>query len=126
MAPDLLRVSGFFLFFMQTKEFSTILRENTQPYFNTTLEMVNDHVVRLSRMTTPYPWHWHPNSDETFIGVEGVVIIETEQGVFELTPGASITIPRGMAHCTRPKGERSVNLTVERADMETVFITREQ
>lgn len=111
---------------MQTKDLNAILQKNTEPYFNTTLETVNDHVVRVSRMTTPYPWHWHPNSDETFIGVEGVVIIETENGKFELTPGSSITIPRGVAHRTRPKEGLSVNLTVERGDMETVFITREQ
>ena len=108
---------------MQKNDFNAILARNAEPYFNTTLETVNDHVVRISRMTTPYPWHSHPNSDETFIGVEGVVIIETENGKFELTPGSSITIPRGVAHRTRPKGERSVNLTVEKADMETVFLT---
>ncbi|RYY37021.1 MAG: cupin domain-containing protein [Sphingobacteriaceae bacterium] len=71
-------------------------------------------------MTERYPWHYHPNSDETFIGIEGTVIIETANELFELTPGNVITIPKGVRHCTRPKGEQSKNLTVERADIETV------
>ena len=99
--------------------------QTREAYFNTAIGMVNDHVVRLSVMTMPYPWHSHPNSDETFIGVEGTVIIETAEGVSELTPGSSITIPRDMPHRTRPKGERSVNLTVEKADMQTVFVKGE-
>lgn len=95
--------------------------ENSEPYFNTVINTLNDHVVRLSVMTSPYPWHLHPNSDETFIGVDGTVLIETPEGVLELTPGSSITIPRNMPHRTQPKGVRSVNLTVESADMQTVF-----
>ena len=83
--------------------------------------MVNDHGVRLSIMSDPYPWHSHPNSDETFVGVEGIVIIETKKGKYELTPGTSITIARNELHRTYPKGERSVNLTIEKREIETVF-----
>ena len=107
---------------MDKKDFAGIAAATTEPYLNTLLTSVNDHVVRMSVMTTPYPWHSHPNSDETFIGVEGVVIIETNEGVFELTPGSSLTIPRDMPHRTRPKGTRSVNLTVERANIKTAFV----
>jgi mannose-6-phosphate isomerase-like protein (cupin superfamily) len=103
------------------KDFFDLAAVTTQPYFNTVLNTVNDHVVRISVMTSPYPWHSHPNSDETFIGVEGVVIIETADGEVQLTPGSSVSIPRGVVHRTRPAGARSVNLTIERADMETVF-----
>ena len=102
-------------------EFAGMAESNREAYFNTVVGVVNDHVVRVSVMTSAYPWHSHPNSDETFIGVEGVVIIETGEGEMELTPGSSVTVPRNVVHRTRPKGERSVNLTVERGDMETVF-----
>ena len=105
----------------EKNEFSRIATENKEPYFNTVLNTVNDHVVRMSIMTSPYPWHLHPNSDETFIGVEGIVVIETPEEVFELTPGSSITIPQNMPHRTRPKGARCVSLTVERADLTTEF-----
>ena len=92
-----------------------------QPYRNTVISQVNNHVVRLSVMTAPYPWHHHPNSDETFIGVEGTVIIETPHQTFELTAGSTVTVPKGMPHRTYPKHQQSVNLTVESGDMETIF-----
>ena len=102
-------------------EFARMAELNRETYFNTVVGVVNDHVVRVSVMTTAYPWHSHPNSDETFIGVEGIVVIETREGVVELEPGSSVTVPRNVVHRTRPKGERSVNLTVERGDLETVW-----
>jgi mannose-6-phosphate isomerase-like protein (cupin superfamily) len=107
---------------LEKTAFGQIADQNGEPYFNTAIGKVNDHVVRLSVMTSPYPWHSHPNSDETFIGEEGIVVIETSDGVVELTPGSIVTVPCNVLHRTRPKGERSVNLTVERADMETVFV----
>src|SRR5438445_4818657 len=107
---------------LEKNEFGRTAAENTAPYFNTPINNVNDHVVRMSIMTSSYPWHLHPNSDETFIGVEGIIVIETPEGIFELTPGSSITIPQNMPHRTRPKGARCVSLTVEKADLTTQFI----
>ncbi len=40
-------------------------------YLNEILATVNDHVVRVSVMTEPYFWHRHPESDETFLVLEG-------------------------------------------------------
>ena len=107
---------------IELKNFLELAGAVTEVYHNTKLSSINDHALRLSVMTKPYPWHYHPNTDETFIGVEGVVIIETRNAVFELGPGMMVTIPANMEHCTRPKGERSVNLTVEREDIKTVYV----
>lgn len=92
----------------------------TEDYSNLPISLVNDHVVRLSIMTQPYYWHFHPNSDESFLGVEGILVIELEDQIIELYPGQLFTIPRNPLHQTRPKAERSVNLTFEHQDMETV------
>jgi len=70
-------------------------------------------------MTGPYHWHSHPNSDETFLVVEGGLVIEFEQGELQLAPGQMTTIPRGVRHRTRPMSDRSVNLTLEAANAET-------
>jgi len=106
---------------MKQIDFKSLAEQNDKYYFNALINHVNDHVVKMSVMTTAYPWHLHPNSDETFIGIEGTVIIETEKETFELTSGNSITIPRNVLHRTKPKGDRSVNLTIELADMKTIF-----
>ena len=42
-------------------------------YKNIPVSLVNDHIVRLSVMTEPFYWHYHPNSDETFLVIEGIV-----------------------------------------------------
>jgi mannose-6-phosphate isomerase-like protein (cupin superfamily) len=91
-------------------------------YDNHPIANVNDHVVRISTMTEPYHWHLHPNSDETFLVMEGRLSIEFESGTLELDPGQLLTIPRGVRHRTRPVGARSVNLTFELAQSETVAI----
>jgi mannose-6-phosphate isomerase-like protein (cupin superfamily) len=92
----------------------------TGPYANNVLAEVNDHVVRISLMTEPYFWHLHPDSDETFIGLEGTVILELKDQRIELSAGQMFTVPKGVAHRTAPSGARSVNLTIERANMTTV------
>src|ERR1700760_3464121 len=83
-------------------------------YTNLPLNQINDHIVRVSIMTEPFYWHYHPNSDEVFLGVEGVVIIELEDRTIELGPGQLFTVPRNAPNRTSPKGDRSVNLTFER------------
>jgi mannose-6-phosphate isomerase-like protein (cupin superfamily) len=88
-------------------------------YDNHPVARVNDHVVRISTMTNPYHWHSHPNSDETFLVVEGGLVIEFEHGQIRLAPGQMATVSRGTRHRTRPAGRRSVNLTFEAADTKT-------
>jgi mannose-6-phosphate isomerase-like protein (cupin superfamily) len=83
-------------------------------YLNVILAKVNDHVVRVSVMTEPYFWHRHPDSDETFLVLEGELGIEFEDHEIVLGAAEMITVPQGVAHRTRPIGGRSVNLTVER------------
>ena len=96
------------------------IKENKVSYFNIPLSLVNDHVIRVSVMTEPFYWHLHPNSDETFLVTEGSIFIDLEEKTVELFPGQLFTIPRNVKHRTRPNGDRSVNLTIERKDMETV------
>ena len=89
------------------------------PYENRVVARINDHVVRMSVMTGPYHWHRHPNSDETFLTLEGAVVIDFADRSVTLAPGQLLTIPTGQVHRTRPEGARSVNITIERHDTET-------
>ena len=93
----------------------------TAGYHNVSLSKVNDHEIRMSVMTAPFRWHRHPDSDETFYGVEGELIIEFPDREVIVRPGEFVTVPAGTRHRTRPAGERSVNLTFERTDAETIF-----
>jgi len=92
---------------------------SAETYDNHLVASINDHVVRVSMMTQPYHWHSHPNSDETFLVIEGGLVIEFEYGEIQLASGQMTTVPRGLRHRTRPLGRRSVNLTFEAANTET-------
>lgn len=90
-------------------------------YHNTQLSTVNDHEIRMSVMTSQFPWHRHPDSDETFCGIDGELIIEFVDREVVVRPGQFVTVPAGTLHRTRPGGARSVNLTIERTGAATVF-----
>jgi mannose-6-phosphate isomerase-like protein (cupin superfamily) len=90
-----------------------------ETYNNHPIASVNDHEVRISVMTEAYHWHRHPDSDESFLALEGGLFIDFDDRTVELLPGQMITVKRGIRHRTRPVGERSVNLTFERAGART-------
>jgi mannose-6-phosphate isomerase-like protein (cupin superfamily) len=100
----------------------TVESQTTLPYRNHPLCDVNDHVVRMSVMTEAFYWHLHPDSDEVFICVEGRLAIDLEHETIELGPNDLYCVKQGRAHRTRPLTERSVNLTLERAAMQTVRV----
>ena len=91
-------------------------------WYNQTLTMVNDSVVRLGVMQGEYHWHKHDDDDEFFYVVEGRFLIDLEPAadgvtpgrVVELRPKEGFTVPKGVVHRTRAP-ERSVILMVETA-----------
>ena len=93
----------------------------TDHYRNVSLAQVNDHEIRMSVTTEQFRWHHHPDSDETFCGVDGELIIEFRDGAVRVAPGQMLTVPAGTSHRTCPAGERSVNLTFERIGAATIF-----
>jgi mannose-6-phosphate isomerase-like protein (cupin superfamily) len=95
----------------------------SKAYDNHSIANVNDHEVRISVMTEAYHWHCHPDSDESFLALEGGLFIDFDDQTVELLPGHLITIKRGVRHRTRPIDKRSVNLTFERTGAQTETLT---
>lgn len=93
-----------------------------ESYDNHPVAKVNDHEVRISTMTEAYPWHCHPDSDESFLALEGGLFLDFDDRTVELLPGQMITVNRGVRHRTRPVGNRSANLTFERAGARSVLL----
>lgn len=91
-------------------------------YNNHSIAKVNDHEIRISTMTEAYPWHCHPDSDESFLVLEGGLFIDFDDRTVDLLPGHMVTISRGVRHRTRPMGGRSVNLTFERLGARTEML----
>ncbi len=60
-------------------------------YDNFILENVNDHCLRIAVMQGEYRWHYHKNTDELFVVLEGELKIEIKDNdaVF-IKPGECI------------------------------------
>src|SRR5260370_9449211 len=86
-------------------------------YENVVLNKLNDHVVRMSRMEKAYFWHFHPNSDEVFLGVEGVLVLELENQRIELVPGQVFPFVGGVRHRCMPGGGYCLNGNFDPMDM---------
>lgn len=94
----------------------------TDPRKNFSINKINDSCLRLAVNTYVYPWHYHPNSDELFIVLDGELTVEfREQDPVTLKPNDILLIPAGIIHQTLPNG-RTVNLCVEQADTKTCLI----
>lgn len=88
-----------------------------EPWFNTSLTLVNDCVVRLGIVQGSFHWHSHEREDEMFLVLSGRLLLDLEEGTVELGPHQGWTVPRGVRHRTRAE-ERTVMIMIERASVE--------
>jgi mannose-6-phosphate isomerase-like protein (cupin superfamily) len=96
----------------------------TDAYRNVVAFQVNDHCLRLASFDGVYPWHYHPSSDELFLVVSGMLVIELTEGrTLRLGPWQAATVPAGTVHRTLTEG-RTVNLCFEALGADTVFVDR--
>jgi mannose-6-phosphate isomerase-like protein (cupin superfamily) len=94
----------------------------TESYRNQVLVDVNNDCMRLSVFEGEYRWHHHPDSDELFVVMAGILQIDLVDGNrIELTEWQSVVIPAGTVHRTRAIG-RTVTVTYEKAGAQTVFV----
>lgn len=94
----------------------SIVEACTEKWFNQTLTIVNDSVVRLGIIEGEFHWHKHDSDDEFFFVHEGKLIIELEDRTIELNPGQGVTIPRGVKH--KPKAPvKTIMLMMETSDI---------
>ena len=104
------------------KSFKEISDKVDKTYDNFILENVNDHCLRIAVMQEEYRWHYHKNTDELFVVLEGELKIEIKDNdtVF-LKPGEFIKIPSKTIHKTSA-ATRTVNLCFEKSADDTIFV----
>jgi len=89
-----------------------VVAECTEKWFNQTLTLVNDSVVRLGIVQGEFHWHKHDRDDEFFFVLEGRLLIDLQDRTIELGPGQGVTIPKSKMH--RPRApQKTVMLIVE-------------
>ena len=67
------------------------------------IAMMNDYELKIVKFKGEFIWHRHPETDETFIILDGKMLMHFRDKVVELIAGEMIVIPKGVEH--RPASE---------------------
>jgi mannose-6-phosphate isomerase-like protein (cupin superfamily) len=59
---------------------------------------MNDYQFKLAKVQGEFVWHSHPDTDEVFIVVDGVLEIEFRDGKVRLQAGEMFVVPKGIEH----------------------------
>lgn len=92
------------------------IHEQWQPH---RLVSVNDHDVKIAKISGEFIWHAHPDSDELFVVISGELTIRLRDSDRDrevvLRPLETFVVPRGVEHCpTTPDGVETVIVMVEK------------
>ena len=59
---------------------------------------MNDYQFKIVRIEGEFVWHSHPETDETFIVIEGSLDIELPDGTVKINEGEMFVAPKGIEH----------------------------
>jgi mannose-6-phosphate isomerase-like protein (cupin superfamily) len=59
---------------------------------------MNNYDLKIVKFKGDFVWHSHPETDETFIVMEGTLIMNFRDGKVEAGAGEMIVIPKGVEH----------------------------
>ena len=69
---------------------------------------MNDYQFKVVKVEGDFVWHDHPETDETFLVLEGELRIDFRDGQVTLSEGELFVVPRGVEH--KPYAEKEVKL----------------
>ncbi|MFP6807169.1 MAG: cupin domain-containing protein [Pseudomonadales bacterium] len=69
---------------------------------------MNDYQFKVVKIAGDFVWHDHPDTDETFIVIEGNLRIDFRDGFVNLGEGELYVVPKGVEH--KPFAEQEVKL----------------
>ncbi len=62
------------------------------------IAQLNDYQIKIAKIQGEFVWHSHPDTDELFLVVDGLLTIHLRDGDLELAPGELCVIPKGVEH----------------------------
>jgi len=65
---------------------------------------MNDYEFKIVKFKGEFVWHSHPDTDETFIILNGEMMMHFRDKVVELIAGEMIVIPKGVEHKPASEG----------------------
>lgn len=70
----------------------------SETYSPRVIAEMNDYQFKLVRVEGEFVWHDHPDTDEVFIVIEGILDIEFRDGKVTLNTGEMYVIAKGVEH----------------------------
>lgn len=87
---------------------------------------MNDYQFKLVRLEGEFVWHDHQDTDETFIVLEGKLLIDFQGGTVELDAGQMLVVPKGVPHRPRASAEAKVLLVEPKGVINTGGVQSEK
>lgn len=69
---------------------------------------MNDYQFKIVKLQGDFVWHDHPDTDETFIVLDGELRIDLRDGAVTLRAGEMYVVPKGVEH--KPYAEREAQV----------------
>ena len=69
---------------------------------------MNDYQFKLVKVQGDFVWHDHPDTDETFIVLDGELRIDFRDGAVTIGSGEMYVVPKGVEH--KPYAENEVRM----------------
>ena len=69
---------------------------------------MNDYQFKIVKILGDFLWHDHPDTDETFIVLDGILRIDMRDGHVLVRAGEMFVVPRGVEH--KPYAEHEVRM----------------
>ena len=80
---------------------------------------MNDYYFKLVKVKGEFVWHTHDDTDETFIVLDGELIIESRDKTITLKKGEMVVIPKGMEHKPASREECQIMIVEPKGVMNT-------
>jgi mannose-6-phosphate isomerase-like protein (cupin superfamily) len=80
---------------------------------------MNDYQFKIAKIEGDFIWHDHPDTDETFIVLEGELRIDFRDGFVTVGSGEMFVVPRGVEHKPSSVGEVKIMLIEPRGVINT-------
>jgi mannose-6-phosphate isomerase-like protein (cupin superfamily) len=72
-----------------------LIDEHWQPKI---VAQMNDYHFKLATLEGEFVWHAHPETDEAFVLLRGLLVIEFRDGRATLGDGEMLVVPKGVEH----------------------------
>jgi mannose-6-phosphate isomerase-like protein (cupin superfamily) len=92
----------------QSIKFSEKLAKITDLWQPRVIAEMNDYQFKVVRIEGDFVWHDHPDTDETFIVLQGQLRIDFRDGAVSIGPGEMFVVAKGVEH--KPFAEKEVHL----------------